>query len=285
MIIFALILNILVTAFQGQSENRICNTYTIAFQTQMDTSIYNLLMFNGKNDRIPTFYSCGNELGFQIHNLSLTVCLQKSNQFITDVEIKDATIGDLKKGFESGLYFKSKYIIILDKNGLVESVSELEHYLETVNSKELSNWIKKTEWKPGIKGLKPVRSRFILVLNFDTKIRILEDWNNRQRSIKHNLLSYKSVLKKTYLEKGTMWDLDILEPMMKVKNINELIRILDEAEAQAFKIIKEFDREVMSFKYNGDQNSIDNYYNAVGRIGTSVQTKFEETLKYLLKNN
>ena len=234
MIIFALILNILVTAFQGQSENRICNTYTIAFQTQMDTSIYNLLMFNGKNDRIPTFYSCDNELGFQIHNLSLTVCLQKSNQFITDVEIKDASIGDLKKGFESGLYFKSKYIIILDKNGLVESVSELEHYLETVNSKELSNWIKKTEWKPGIKGLKPVRSRFILVLNFDTKIRILEDWNNRQRSIKHNLLSYKSVLKKTYLEKGTMWDLDILEPMMKVKNINELIRILDEAEAQAF---------------------------------------------------
>ena len=52
-----------------------------------------------------------------------------------------------------------------------------------------------------------------------------------------------------------------------------------------FKIIKEFDREVMNFKYNGDQNSIDNYYNAVGRIGTSVQTKFEETLKYLLKNN
>ena len=221
-------------------------TIANAYSQEIDSIVYDLIDLKGLNDRIPEFYSCIDSgmrvsvMDYSNNFINVKLCLSRNldyplNNLRDPIKSISLHSGDglmYDRGFISRKRYVSIFKLELDDKGRVSLIETIRHCIDAVSENDLRITLKNTIWKTALKDLKPVKSRLIIEIEFDASLCHQETWVKKQTELYRRFPEYRKELMSTYLEKGTMWDVGILTPMMKFENENQLSSAFDAIEEQ-----------------------------------------------------
>lgn len=226
---------LLIILFQGTITGIFCQNGNV------DTTCYDLINLKDRSDRIPILYKC--DKTNLVNNYSLGNCISfKLEKPIVNAIIKGIEIERMSGGrFDPNIRFMSTYKIVLDENGIVENVQPLVHCLESINEIDVAEILYKTEWKPAIKNMSAVKSKFLVQVFFDQSISIDESWHDTQVKILNFVEYRRKEMIEAYKQKGGLWEVEVSTWLNGFKNLEEVRKIIDEIEEEVKYFIKSKD--------------------------------------------
>ncbi len=203
----------------------------------VDSMIYKLNHLKGQQDRLPEFYKCNdsNRSSFAYGSINfclsrgLSTSLKDSNYPIASVQIKDHR--KTLDVYHPTIRYSSMFEIKLDKQGKIKNITTLTHCLESIAEAEIIEILLNTTWRPALKDLTPVASTFIIDIIYKSNLCHEEIWSKKKAELYRRFPTYRKELMTTYLNNDTMWDLEILQPMMEYADQVPLSKTFDTVES------------------------------------------------------
>jgi hypothetical protein len=214
-----------------------------------DSIIYDINHLRSQSDRVPEFFRCSDgdiryvSVGYSISSFSnLEVCLSKNfNYPINELNdpIKQISLLSadqfmwsqyLNARSTNPRYKSSAFKLELDDKGNVTMIETIRHCIEAISESNIISTLENTVWRPALRNLKPIGSSFIIEIEFNPNLCHQESWSKTKADLYRRFPVYRKELMDTYLRKGTMWDLEILTPMMKYEDESQLSKSFDSVE-------------------------------------------------------
>lgn len=265
---------------------------SVLLSQAQDSLVYDLFNLRGKNDRSPELYRCNNtELSFSNDNLKY--CLSRSLEnlnndikypirkisTISEYEIEICSVYDPNKKYTSLLK------LTLDKSGQVSNIETLSHCVESLSENNLKNILSNTIWRPALKNLEPVVSKLIIEITYENSFCHGEIWAKTKRKLYRRFPNYRKELMFTYIEKGVMWDLEILYPMMEYQNKNSLEKVFNKVEKSCNAFIDSLSTAFIELNNGELENNCQETYELVNKWEKQFYQEMDNTLKKELTDN
>lgn len=230
-------------------------THTLCSAQEVDSIIpYDSFNLRGHTDRTPEFFQCIDSKQGKLNIDKLDYCLARgipTEENISIYPIKRVLIlseFDLKSRPVRSSYrdmYASIFRLELDKAGHVSNIETISHCVESISENQITDKLLLTIWRPALKDLLPVPSKIILEITYKDEICHEEYWAKYKLGLHQWFPTYRKELMAIYLEKGVMWDLDILLPMMTYKDSISLSKSFDSVELKGHHYIDSLNTEFM----------------------------------------
>ncbi len=247
-----------------------------------DTSIYELFNLRSKLDRIPVFQLCSSN---NIFSENIKWCFNRK----INVEIKSVDLvnlfqdGNLREGYRRT--YKSEFVITLSKNGETIDIKLLHHQLKSVSEYQLYEILNDIEWKPALKNLMPVNSKFVLKIIYDEKIRLDELWHAKKLSFLQYHKNRVEQLTSIYLEEEHTYDFDLMEQLRSFENKQKLDSIFIHLENWTDTQIEELSNTYYSKRSGINNSNTHTISELLYRWTKRFENSYEEELMKALKKN
>lgn len=264
-----------------------------SFGQKVDTIEYDIINLTGYEDRKPEYYKCDTTNTRKYRNQHINLCLSKivdtpSNQnrnTIKIVHIYSEFDYNNRSDYRPDIRYNSVFNIKLDKNGNVKSVLPISHCIESISESDIIQALKEMRWRPALKNLNPVPSKFILEIIYANTLCHEEIWSKKKAELYRRFPEYSKELISVYINEDTIWDLEILGPMMKYDNEAKLYETLKIVELNCQKHI-----DSLNLVYNSLINDVSKFpcqksYDITGKWDKAFYYYMEQELKKQLTHN
>lgn len=255
-----------------------------------DTFVYDVFNLRGVNDRSPEFYRCSGEQ-ISLSNDNLKFCLSRSLRNQNDDIIypirKIATKNELEIGcaYDPNERYSSLLKLTIDKSGKVSNIETLSHCIESLPERDLKSIISKVIWRSALKNLEPVASKLVIEIIYENDLCHQEIWAKKKRELYRRFPNYRKELMSTYVEKGVMWDLEVLTPMMAFQNENSLSTAFNKVEKSCSAYIDSLDLKFIELTKEALEKDCQKTEEVVKKWDSQFYQEMDKTLKQELRQN
>ncbi len=203
-------------------------------QVEDTLELYDIFNLRGQTNRVPEFIKCKQAPAVEFDALHHCLAWELSDgDKSASYPIKRVSVfSEIESNFRmasSGFHerYRSTFRLEIDSSGQVSDVKTISHCVESISENRIKDKLLVTLWEPALKDLVPVASKLVLEIIYEDQICHEEYWAKNKFGLLQWFPTYRKELMSIYLEKGVMWDLDILSPMMTYKDSIALSKSFD----------------------------------------------------------